>query len=125
MQTQKATIKNQLEKHGWKVVQIEEDTLDWWADEIWILESVWTPVDKHVYLTFLVDPQSGYVKNRRKGGYFGAIKSYTVWAVKASATKPHDWLSSEGEFVLDFGHNWLKELPSFIQDLSSLRNQET
>src|SRR5688572_21040420 len=81
METQRTELLNQLPKHGWNVVSIEEDSLEWWADEMWVLESVWSPVGSRAYVTLLVDPQAPV--NRKKGTY--------VWAAKVSFSKPNRW----------------------------------
>ena len=43
MHTQREELLSQLSEHGWRVTQ-EESELEWWADEMWQLESVWSPV---------------------------------------------------------------------------------
>ena len=58
MRTQQLKLLSQLEPHGWtKLEDRETRTLDWWADEIWVLASLWRPQECRVYLTFVVDPQ--------------------------------------------------------------------
>lgn len=113
METQRTELLKQLPKHGWSMVSIEEDYLEWWADEMWLLESVWSPVGSRAYVTFLVDPQAPI--SRKKG--------QCVWAVKASLSKPKKWLTEEGEFTLSLGQGWKEEMPAFFEHLSVLRNQ--
>jgi len=113
MKTQRTELLNQLPKHGWSVVTIEEDYLEWWANEMWLLESVWSPVGSRAYLTFLVDPQAPISRK----------KSECVWAAKASLSKPNKWLPEEGEFTLSLGQGWKEEMPAFFEHLSVLRNQ--
>lgn len=117
MQTQRTELLNQLPEHGWRVAGVEEN-LEWWANEMWLLESVWSPVGNRAYITFLVAPDAPilpYDKTRRK--------SETVWAVMASPTKPSGRLSAENQFTLSLGQGWEKELPAFFEHLSILRNQ--
>ena len=114
MQTQRTELLNRLPEHGWRVAGEEED-LEWWADEMWLLESVWSPVGSRAYVSLLVDPMAG--PNRRKGE--------AVWAVTASLTKPIGRLSAEGEFALSFGQGWEERLPEFFEHLSALRSQST
>ncbi|HEY0098828.1 MAG TPA: hypothetical protein VGB76_07730 [Pyrinomonadaceae bacterium] len=113
METQRTELLNQLPKHGWNVVSVEEAYLEWWADEMWLLESVWSPVGSRAYVTFLVDPQAPAA--RKKGEY--------VWAAKASSGKPNQWLGEEGEFTLSLTAGWKEEMPAFFEHLSGLRNQ--
>lgn len=93
----------------------EWPNLEWWADEIWILESIWSPKDCRVYLTFLVDPQSP-VQGRKKGE--------GVWAVKASLKRPGQWMWEEGEVYLTLGQGWHHMLAGFLENVSKLRNQK-
>ena len=93
---------------------MEEDNLEWWADEMWLLESVWSPVGSCAYLTFLVDPQAS--NSRKKGA--------SVWAVKASLGKPTTWLS-EGDCTLSLGQGWKEEMSEFFAYLAMLRSQSS
>lgn len=112
MKTQRTELLNQLPNYGWSVVSIEEEYLEWWADEMWLIESVWSPVGTPAYLTFLVDPQSS--RSRKKGE--------DVWAVKASRTKPVERLPGEDEFEIGLGRGWKDELPDFLHKLSVFRS---
>jgi hypothetical protein len=112
MQTQRTELLNHLPEHGWRVASVEEN-LEWWADEMWLLESVWSPVGSRAYVTFIVDPMAG--PSRRKGE--------AVWAVTASLTKPISRLSAEGEFILNLGSGWKERLPDFFEHLSIIRGQ--
>ncbi|HTG92207.1 MAG TPA: hypothetical protein VL866_06455 [Pyrinomonadaceae bacterium] len=112
MQAQRTELLNQLPEHGWRVAKLEEN-LEWWADEMWVLESEWSPVGSRVYVTFLVDPQ--FDRQRKKGE--------AVWAVMASPIKPMSRLQVEGEFTLSLGQSWKKGLPDFFAHLSKLRTQ--
>jgi hypothetical protein len=58
-----------LAEHGWSVVHRERNDIDWWADEIWTVESEWAPRGLNVYLTWLVDPQ--WDDYRKRGKRFG------------------------------------------------------
>ena len=116
MEAQRAEIQSQLAKHGWNIVDVEDQALEWWGDEIWLLESVWSPVGVHAYVTFLIDPQSP-ARNRKKG--------QGVWAAKASAVRPVEWLTGAGEYTLSLGQGWEEELPGFFEYLAMLRNQES
>jgi hypothetical protein len=110
MQAQRTELLSQLPEHGWRVASIEED-LEWWADEMWLLESVWSPVGRRAYVTFLVDPQ--FDGNRKMGE--------AVWAVMTSPAKPMSQFQVAGEFTLSLGPGWRDRLPAFFDHLSSLR----
>lgn len=110
MQAQRTELLTLLLEQGWRVARIEED-LDWWADEMWQLESVWSPVGSRAYVTFLVDPQ--FEGARKKGD--------AVWAVMASLFKPTSNLRGEHEFTLSLGLGWQDLKPAFFGFLSILR----
>lgn len=112
MRTQRTELLNRLPEHGWRVAGVEEN-LEWWADEMWLLESVWSPVGSRAYITLLVNPMAA--PNRRKGE--------AVWAVAASSAKPTGRLSAEGGSMLSFGQGWEGRLPEFFDQLSMLRSQ--
>ena len=110
MQAQRAELFSLLPEYGWRVAEIEED-LDWWADEMWLLESVWSPVGSPAYITFLVDPQ--FDGNRKKGE--------AVWAVMGSFRKPVSYLQGEDEFTFSLGHRWKDNLPAFFGFMHAMR----
>lgn len=113
MKSQSRELLNQLPKHGWRVASAVED-LEWWADEMWMLESVWSPVGRRAYVTFLVDPQCD--GPRKKG--------QAVWAVAVSPGKPNWWFGVEGMFTLDFKQGWEQRLPGLFEHLSALREKD-
>ena len=113
MQTQRTALLNQLKEYGWRVVG-EEDNLEWWADEMWVLESVWSPVGSRAYVTFLVNQMAGH--DRAKGE--------AVTGVMASSAKPtYLYDAGEGRFTLDIGQGWKERLPEFFRHLSMLRSR--
>lgn len=112
MQAQRTELLSQLPEYGWRVAGTEEN-LEWWADEMWLLESVWSPVGSRAYVTFLVDPQ--FDGNRKKGE--------AVWAVMSSPAKPDSRFEVEGEFTLSLGQGWKNRLADFFAHLSALRSK--
>ena len=119
MSVQRTELLKRIPNQGWSVTSIEDGDfewpeLEWWADEIWILQSVWSPQGCRVYLTFLVDPQAP-IHGRKKGE--------GVWAVKASLKRPRQWMWEEGEAYLTLGQGWQQMLPGFLEDVAALRNQ--
>ncbi len=89
--------------------------LEWWEDEIWILESLLSPKELKIYMTFLVDPQAA-IYERKRGEH--------VWAAKAALGRLKDWLADEGVISLSLSHNWEKQLPDFLKGLDEPRDQK-
>ena len=113
MKTQREEILARLAHHGWRARPCEDEGLEWWADEMWLLESTWSPVGSRAYVTFLVDPQFEGVRKQGEA----------VWAVMASPGKPGGRLHVEREFTLSLGQGWKKRLPEFFAHLAALRGQ--
>ena len=105
------TIRERLEEHGWEVLT-QQDFDAWWADDVWVLRSVWSPRDCVVCLTFLIDPEAD-IHNRKRGE--------RVWAVKASASLPTQWHQAELEVFLILGQGWTDRLQEFCSELSKFR----
>jgi hypothetical protein len=66
METQQRQLEELVVRDGWTIVARELSSAEWWLDEVWILESTWTPAGVRVFLSFLVDPQAP--GERRKVG---------------------------------------------------------
>jgi hypothetical protein len=109
MTTQQKRLFRELEVHGWRKLEeeAEDRTRDWWADEVWELESIWSPRSCRVYLTFVVDPQWEGPRAKGQG----------VWAVSASRTGPMQWSPVQ----LPLGRGWERELTAFLTGLARLR----
>ncbi|MDQ3753853.1 MAG: hypothetical protein M3371_03885 [Acidobacteriota bacterium] len=119
MTTQKAALERQLLQCGWEIVAVENRevdycALDWWEDEVWTLKSYWSPQDCLTYLTFLVDPQSDSPERKTGEG---------VWTVAASPQRLPNRLATNGVVTLNLGHGWQERLPTFLEELSTFRNQ--
>jgi hypothetical protein len=99
-------------EYGWHVVSCERDNLEWWADEIWAVESKCTPQGFTLFLTWLVDPQ--WDDHRRPG--------QAVWAVATCLRRPTDRLEAEGKPLLSL-HHWPRGVAEFLAELSVLRDQ--
>ena len=103
MEFQRQTIHEKLIENGWRITELEKVELDWWASEMWLLESVWSPIGKTAFFTFLLEPEN---------------MEY-VWTIMVSKEKP---VNQFGNFTLSL-KGWEKKLPEFIKFLSDLRNQ--
>jgi hypothetical protein len=120
MITQRTKLFKSLPRHGWEVINVEDHMRsptgpDWFIDELWEVESVWTPKGLKVWITFLVDPQTPNLIERKKG--------QGVWAVKAGLRKPPDSRIGDAEVYLSLNSDWENRLPGFFDRLSNLRKQ--
>ncbi len=104
MEFQRQTIREKVIENGWKITELEKYELEWWASEMWQLESIWSPIGKTAFVTFLLEPEN---------------MEY-VWDIMASEAKP---VSRFGNFTLSL-KKWEKELPAFMKFLSDIRNQQ-
>ncbi|NVB80265.1 MAG: hypothetical protein HOV81_17865 [Kofleriaceae bacterium] len=108
MNEQRRQLLAALAERGWT----EPQPLDtqWWADEMLVLTSTWSPVGQKLFVTFLVDPQ--HDGPRAKGEH--------VWAVQASTTQPLDRRDKTGP-VLSVGRGWLERLPELLHAIDRFR----
>jgi len=113
MTLKQTELLHRLSDAGWELAGIEQ--LDqWWADQVWRMQSVWSPQSAHFFLTFLVDPQVDLRRKRKLGE--------GVWAVKASVSLPTRWQGSEGEITFSLGHRWMERLKDFVASLHAFRH---
>jgi hypothetical protein len=120
MITQRNRIFELVPEYGWEVINVEESLrgstlLDWFIDELWEVESVWTPKRLKVWITFVVDPMAPNLGERKKG--------QGVWAVKTGLQKPTGWWIEDDEVGLTLNSGWEKRLSEFFNGLSELRKQ--
>lgn len=120
MITQRNKLFELLPQYGWEVKDVEEQLsgstgIDWFIDELWEVESIWTPKGLKIWITFVVDPLSPNLRERKKGEY--------VWAVKAGLQKPIGWGIEDNQAELTLNARWEKRLPEFFKQLSDLRKQ--
>jgi hypothetical protein len=111
MKAQRERILKELSRHGWDVIELEDYELDWWTDELWMLESTWSPIGRVAYVKFVIDPESVHSRPRRKG--------VAVWAIVAS---PYKKSEDEG-FEMSLKQGWEKRLPDFFEHLNKIRNR--
>jgi hypothetical protein len=121
MITQRNKLIELLPSYGWELINVEDHlrgstATDWFIDEIWEVESGWTPKGFKIWITFLVDPQASNLIERKKG--------QSVWAVKASLRKPPDSRIGDAEIYLSLNAGWENRLPEFFSRLADLRKQE-
>ena len=114
MESQKRQLEEAIVSHGWRVAEREVIITEWWADEIWTIESVWTPVGFRLFLTFLVDPQSG---QRRPGE--------DVYAVSCSSIRPQTRADAVADPLIFVRPSWEKNLPEFLANVKEIRDRAT
>ena len=95
---------------GWQVVSKEVDPkgID---DEVWHIESTWSPQGAAAYLTLVIDPDPPISKGR-------------IWMVRASRNHPesggqerHDDMN----FYLE--KQWIQRFPDFVKSLGRFRTE--
>jgi hypothetical protein len=109
--TQRVQILAALSARGWNL----HETLDtdWWADEILVLTSNWSPVGMKLVITFLVDPQHAAPRT--------SVES--VWAVVASIKRATDRAQAESAGpLLALGNGWESRLAEFVRAVDALRD---
>jgi hypothetical protein len=114
--TQKRRVEVELERAGWRVAVRETPTSDlwWWIDELWEIESEWSPRGARAFVTFLVDPQGPIF--RRAGEH--------VMAVAITQHRPQNPGEASPEVYLR--PRWernVKELAAQIEALRSSRSE--
>jgi len=104
---QRQTIREKLIENGWKITELEKGELDWWASEMWLIESVWSPIGATAYITFLFEP----------------MDAKEVWDIAASRKKLENRRDTANSFYLNIkSSGWKKSLPEFMKSISELRN---
>jgi hypothetical protein len=120
MNTQREKLLDLLPRYGWKVVTVDDElrgstASDWFVDELWEVESSWSPRGLKLWVTFVVDPQTPSLPKRRKG--------QGVYAVKAARRKPTGWGIEDDEVGLYLNSGWEARLPEFFDQLSAFRHR--
>ena len=114
MESQKRQLEAAILEEGWRVAERDAITTEWWVDEIWTIESVWRPVGLKLFLTFLVDPQSG---PRRPGE--------DIMAVSCSSIRPQNRADAASGPTIYLRPAWEKNLPEFLLNIKEIRDRET
>ncbi|MEM6582922.1 MAG: hypothetical protein AAF699_16700 [Pseudomonadota bacterium] len=112
MKTPKEKLIVSLENRGWRLENIYIADLEWWADEIWEMRSVWSPEGVPAYITFLVDPQ--YEEIRRKG--------QAVWGVGSSGKYPASLAQAQSNGVISLNEISKNRERQFIENVDSFRS---
>ena len=107
MTTQIRVLQSALKDAGWEIVEVEINNLDWWADEVWILER---KSGEKLYLTLVVDPMFDGV--RKKGEH--------VECVTASWNEPR----RSSTRCLYLRRGWRNELATFVQNIEIIPDED-
>lgn len=114
MEYQVIEIRNLLVAQGWHINPVDLVSLDWWADEMWVLESAFSPQGKQAWLTFLVDPLIANSATRQKGE--------SVWAIMLTTQKPWNWQDDHTGFTMSLGSQRERAMKRLDAWLKAYRN---
>ena len=113
MESQKRQLEEGVTLSGWRIVDRVQISSEWWADEIWTIDSVWHPAGFRLFLTFLVDlMQSG---PRRPGE--------DVSEVSCSSSYRGTREEATGGPTIYLRPSWEKNLPGFLCSLKEIRDR--
>jgi hypothetical protein len=116
-ETQLRTLRTRLADFGWELVETDTEYSEWWLQEVWTIESLWTPRSLRVYLMLvLIDD----------------ITQDVLYEVRAYSEKPPysiepacpRFVDYRGEASFNLGHRWLEELEQFLLKLNELRQAQ-
>lgn len=106
-----ASLAGRLETSGWSVSQAELPSDSWWVAEIWTLQSTWSPTDRRLYLSLLIDPGLETIPD--------TVEDKHIWAIAISHAFPE---SHSGEWLLlENTHNISRKIPVIVDKLTELR----
>src|SRR5258708_8032199 len=80
MKAQQDQLEQMLAELGWRIVS-RSGGPEWWLDEVWALESSWSPVGARAFVSFLVDGMARAERKRGEG----------VWAVSIGKQVAPKW----------------------------------
>lgn len=110
MNTQQRQLEQRLNDQGWHVL-FRECGPDWWANEVWTIESAWRPVGKRLWISFLVDPMGNPYRN-----------DPSVWAVAVTRTLPAS-NDEATQWTVPIRHCWEASLEKLMDRIAALRDQ--
>ena len=111
MKSYEQKMMDYLECDGWDIDRVNKDDLEWWADEIWVLNSNWSPTGSVAHITFLVDPM--HEGSRKKGE--------AVWGLGCSKAYPASRQDAESCATISFGKSFKIKIMDFQLQMESLR----
>jgi hypothetical protein len=102
---------------GWRVAEKEVDSHRV-EDEIWCIESVWSPQGFVAYLRFVLYPHPGVPS-------CGKMRKRGIWMVKASRVHPEhsgSVTNSGDDLIFDMKKHWAERLRDFVKSLNRFRS---
>ena len=106
--SQQELLAEALLTDGWKIVDRQTNLANWLYFEIWTIESVWRPVGRKAFLTFLNDPMPGAREPN---------------AVECSSASPDDG-NGPGERIAWVGFTrWKDGVEKLIESLAQFRDR--
>jgi hypothetical protein len=69
---QQAQIEGLLRDRGWRIVERTIMTASYWFDEVWAIESEWSPVGQKAFISFVVD-RSVAMSPRPRGSFVSSV----------------------------------------------------
>ncbi len=112
MKSPEQKLEDWLAAYGWELEWKEKEELEWWADEIWKLRSVWSPMEAEAYIIFLVDPQ--WEGNRKKG--------QGVWGMGGCLNYPRERREAESLATMSYQSQPKSEYERFLESFEIARN---
>ena len=112
MKSIKQKLIDHLECYGLDIIEVDNLSVEWWADEIWELKSHWSPNKLVGYITALVDPM--HDGNRKKG--------QAIWAYGLSKSYPQSRNEAEKLGVVSCGTSFKNDVDSFIDCVIELKD---
>jgi len=110
--SQQQLLADVLDAHGWSIVDRQTNFADWLYFEVWKIESVWRPVGKTAFMTFLNDPMPSNGPRRPN-------------AVACSRTSPVEGDGAHDSFAWVGMTHWKYDLVELLDKLEDFRNSET
>jgi hypothetical protein len=124
MFAQQNILKKTFDKYGWELVenQIPDDR---WTAEIWLIKSIWSPINCYAFLSFVVDPHFHNISRLQNT----ATRNENVWSIGISSMQPPTWrnddfdIDASDDFYEEIFINrkWEKRVPEFFEALAKLR----
>ena len=114
MKSHKQKLIDHLECFGIDSEDLDEENLDWWADEMWSLRSHWHPNKQCGYVTALVDPQHEGL--RKKG--------HKVWCYGLSVNIPSSVEEAQSYGSLLLGKSFKNKVEEFVDKVVEIRDSK-
>ena len=118
MFAQQNKLKELFSEYGWELVETQTPN-DGWIAEVWLIKSIWTPIDCYVFISFVVDSQWEDRNNKKEGVRF----------VSLSLEQPDFWrndnfqidLTDEERINVYIKPHFEKQISEMFESLNNLR----